>query len=90
MTLPSAFWQVKSITSNSMKMILVTGLVNECWLIVDLSVDILKDKRNIHLGAFHLRKTPLESIHYAVLSLWMKVKAIHFKPWGSYIWFLLF
>lgn len=49
MTLPSAFWQVKSITRNSMNRILVTGLENECWFIVDLFLDILKEKRNTYI-----------------------------------------
>ena len=49
MALPSAFWQAKSITRNSMNRILVTGLVNECWFILDLVLDILKEKWNTYL-----------------------------------------
>jgi len=78
MTLPSTLRQVKSITSNSIKRIFVTGPVNECCFIVDLFVDILKDKRNMYLWAFHLpllkRKTPLLKpfMRFHVLSLWIK------------------
>jgi len=85
MTLPSAIWQVKSMTSNSMKRIFVTGPANKCWLIVDRFVEILKEKQKMYLLAFYLRKAPIETI-----SLFIKPQYATNKPLRSYVSFSQF